>query len=86
MSSLASNLKAANKRHAKRIHELEARIDELREQAASASISTGGGSKSYTNHQISALRAEIKEHQAAISRNLARIGGTVGRRVYIGRR
>lgn len=86
MSSLAENLKAANKRHEKRIQALEARIDELREQAASASISTGGGSKSYTNHQIAALRAEIKEHQAAISRNLARIGGTVGRRVYIGRR
>ena len=86
MSSLASNLKSANKRHAKRIQALEARIDELREQPASASISTGGGSKSYTNHQIAALRAEIKEHQAAISRNLARIGGTVGRRVYIGRR
>ena len=86
MSTTADNLKAANKRHLMRIAALEKRIDEIREQAASASISAGGGSRSYTNQQLSALRAEIREHQAAISRNNARLAGTVGRRVYIGRR
>lgn len=79
------NLKAANSRHAKRIRALERRIAELSDGAQSASISSGGGSKSYSNFQISELRKEIAEHQAAISRNNARMAGGVGRRVYIGR-
>jgi len=81
-----NNLKAANQRHLKRIATLEKRIDDLRDEASSATISAGGGSKSYTNLRIAELRTEIEIHQRAISRNLARMGGGVGRRVYIGRR
>lgn len=86
MATKEQNLRAANRAHAVRIAMLERRIAELVEQAQSASVSSGGGSKSFTNVSIASLRAEIKEHQAAIERNNARLNGGVVRRVYIGRR
>ena len=86
MATPEQNLRTANRVHAMRIAQLERRIDEIREQAASATVSDGGGSKSYSNHQIAQLRAEINEHRSAIVRNNARMNGGVVRRVYIGRR
>lgn len=78
-----ANLIAANKYHAGEVARLQALIRKISDGAASASISSGGGSKSYTNHDIPKLRAEIREHQSAISRNQARMaGGGVGRHVY----
>lgn len=77
---------AANRYHARQIAELERVVAELCHGAQSASVSSGTGSKSYTAQDIQKVRGEIAYHQAAISRNNARLNGGVVRRVYIGRR
>lgn len=59
--------------------QLEKRRDALVDQltavdAASASVSAGGGSKSYTNRSVSDIKAKI----AFISREIARIDSLLG--------
>ena len=52
----------------------KARFDEVYLSASSASLSSGGGSKSYTNHQLSAMRAELdllEKKIGAVNRALA---------------
>jgi len=48
--------------HAREIKFIRQRIHEIESGAASATMSTGDGSKSYTNHSIAEFRREIGGH------------------------
>lgn len=52
----------------------KAKFDEVFGSAASASLSSGGGSKSYTNHGLAAMRTELdllEKRIAALTRRIA---------------
>lgn len=75
--------------HRAEIIRLNRRIAEISEGAASASLSSGEGSKSYTNHALGELRKLVADHQrsiAALKRKLSAGSLPIVGRVYTTRR
>ena len=75
--------------HQAEIVRLNRRIAEITESAASASLSSGEGSKSYTNHSLAELRKLVADHQRSVVALENRLSGDalpVRRRVYTTRR
>lgn len=80
--STRATYEKARAEHRQRIRLLQRRIDEIVAGAASASVSSGGGSKSYTNHQIAELRSEIERHQREIAKIDRALSGGLPRHVF----